>query len=139
MFLDMTLDWLSNMIAIINVGVINRDQYVRVSRSMLNLKVLDVLYSQGVINYFFVQEEFVVVGLKYYKNKCVLERLERVSKPSRKIYLSARNLDRFYRRNSFNGFYVLSTCCGLISSNQTILMSEESGLSGLVLLKVKLT
>jgi len=55
------------MITSINVAIIARDQYVRLKRSQMNLRILHVFYQQGVISYFNVEQDFILLVLNIIK------------------------------------------------------------------------
>lgn len=57
----------------------------------------------------------LIVKLKYYKNKGVIEMLQRVSRPSRRVYVPCSKVPRVYR--GF-GIAVISTPLGVITDRQ---------------------
>lgn len=84
--------------------------YVDVKYSFLTLQVLVFLYSEGYIVGFSILNSFKIrVFLKYYRNKPVYY-FRLVSKPSRRMYISYRDLLRFDN-------YILSTSKGILSSS----------------------
>lgn len=78
-----------------------------------------VLKQEGYIKDYSVTEDgpkkTLIVDLKYYNGKPVIEGIERVSKPSRRIHCGSREIPRI--RNGL-GTVILSTPQGVISGRQ---------------------
>jgi small subunit ribosomal protein S8 len=87
-----------------------------VPASRLKQNVLDVLQREGYIRgYVQVQKNgmsFIDVELKYFEGKPAIETLERVSKPSRRVYSAVKDLPRYM--NGL-GISILSTPKGVLS------------------------
>jgi small subunit ribosomal protein S8 len=81
--------------------------------------VAAVLKQEGYIKDYSVTEDgpkkTLIVDLKYYNGKPVIEGIERVSKPSRRIHCGSREIPRI--RNGL-GTVILSTPQGVISGRQ---------------------
>jgi len=90
-----------------------------VPASRLKQSVLDVLQREGYIRgYVQVQKNgmnFIDVELKYFEGKPAIGKLERVSKPSRRVYSAVKELPRYM--NGL-GISILSTPKGVLSENE---------------------
>lgn len=75
----------------------------------LTLKILSILYKNGVISYFKVMEDkkLILVYLKYFQNKTIFYKIELISKPSRRIYWSLGKMSLKYNASSFSKFYIV--------------------------------
>lgn len=87
-----------------------------VPASRLKQNVLDVLVREGYIRGYVQFERegktFLDVELKYHEGKPAIEKLERVSKPSRRIYSAIKDMPRYM--NGL-GVQILSTPKGVLS------------------------
>lgn len=104
---------------------------VTVSMPSSNVKVgiAEVLKSEGYIKDFSVTEDVkkqLVVELKYYAGKPVIESLDRASRPGLRLYKGKNDLPRI--RGGF-GIAVISTSKGIMTDTQ----ARESGFGGEVL------
>lgn len=101
--------------------------------SRLKRSVLDALQREGYIRgYVHVEKNgqaTLDVELKYYEGKPAIETLERVSKPSRRIYSAIKDLPRFM--NGL-GIAILSTPKGVLSESE----ARAEGVGGEVLCRV---
>ena len=81
--------------------------------SKTKIAILEVLKRQGYIEDFVVQDRAIVVNFKFDKNgKPVISGLKRVSKPSRRIYVPAKEVP--WVLNGL-GIAVISTSKGMMS------------------------
>lgn len=95
-------------------------------------KILDALSREGFIESIELHEEkprLVKIFLKYFRNTPVIQEIVCVSKPSRRIYTSSKNLVRF---QGGLGTYILTTPKGVLSVNEAI----EHNVGGEILCKV---
>lgn len=119
----------------LNVAAHRHLKSVRVVHSSLTLRLLYVLYANGVIRGFTIKKKFVLVFLKYYLGKSVFSSITLISKPGCRIYWSLRKLSLVYNFSNFTGFYIISSPRGFITSTEALLGVHSSGE---VLLKVTL-
>ena len=102
--------------------------------SKLRERVLQVLADEGYIRGF-SRTEFedgkseISVELKYYEGQPVIRRLERVSRPGRRVYASVRNIPSV---NNGLGVSILSTPKGVMADHQ----AREENVGGEVLCQV---
>jgi ribosomal protein S8 len=100
---------ISDLISRINVASRGHLKSVSVNNTVLTLRLLDVLYKNGVISYFKIHKDrkFIIVYLKYYQNKPAFYNLELVSKPSKRVYWTLSELSFNYSLNCFSQFYII--------------------------------
>lgn len=84
-------DSLGDTLTRIRNGQTSNKKLVKVYFSTLNLSVLSVLKKEGYIRYFEEKEvrkgvKYISVELKYFNSKPVIHKINRVSKPGRRIY-----------------------------------------------------
>lgn len=79
---------IGDLVSRINVASRGHLKSVLVNNTTLSLEILNVLYKNGVILYFRVDNnrKFILVHLKYFQNKPVFYRLVLISKPSKRVY-----------------------------------------------------
>lgn len=101
-----------------NAGAAGLTQVV-IPGSIEKIAIAGVFKSEGYIKDYSVVEDgpkkTLTVDLKYYNDKPVIEGIERVSKPSRRIYCGSREIPRV--RNGL-GTVVLTTPNGIMSGRQ---------------------
>lgn len=104
---------------------------VRMPASKLKLEIAKVLKDEGYIADVVETQEteckrVLDIGLKYYKGKPVIERIERISRPGLKQY---RNKDELPRVMNGLGIAIVSTSKGLMTDAK----ARASGVGGEVL------
>lgn len=125
---------ISNLISKINYGVQKRLRFLNIENDYNTLKMLRLLYINGVIrSYRILNDKKVSVYFKYHScNKAF--KLSVVSVPGNRTYWKINKLMKNYNKNNFSGFYILSTQKGLLTSDKCIL---EEHVGGEVLLKIE--
>lgn len=118
--------FLASFISQLNIGCIRRLRYIKVDYSKISIKIVRLLYEEGVIRLFLLKNNKIFIFFKYFKG-LNLFKFKLISKPSKRVYLSLRKLSLNYNKNNFSGFYVLSTSFGLMTSNNSLLSSHVSG------------
>nr|YP_007890667.1 ribosomal protein S8 [Jakoba bahamiensis]AGH24161.1 ribosomal protein S8 [Jakoba bahamiensis] len=123
-------DILSDMFSRIKNALNKKITAVVVLNSNLSQRVLDVLCTEGYLRGYQVKSfREIEVYLKYSGEDPVIRKLERVSRPGKRVYASAKDL---LPVQSGVGIYVLSTSKGVISDS--VARKLESG--GEILCKV---
>ena len=129
----MMTDPISDMLARIKNACMRSFETVDIPSSKIKAGILRVLEREGYINGF---QETAVDGhnvlrveLRYYEGRPVINMLDRVSKPSRRVYSKIKKVSSVY--NGF-GIYVLSTSKGIMSDAE----AKENNVGGEVLCKV---
>ena len=113
-------------------GQQNKLKEVRLKKSKLCLNILDVFVREGVIRgYKFCPKNpyEIIVLLKYYRGAPVIKRINTVSRPSKRIYLSVMDI---WKIDSGLGFLVLSTPKGVFSDTE----ARKYNVGGEVLCKI---
>ncbi len=127
-------DPLADMLTRIRNGQQARKSHIVAPASNLRANVLDVLKREGYIRGF--ERETVRPGveqfkieLKYHEGRPVINEIERVSVPGRRVYSKVKDLPKFY--NGL-GIFVLSTPQGVMSDHE----ARQANVGGEVLCKV---
>ena len=102
--------------------------------SRLRVSVLDVLKNEGFIRGYAKVDHSdgrseLEIELKYFDGQPVIREIDRVSKPGRRVYVSAKNLPRV---NNGLGISVLSTPKGIMADHD----AREANVGGEVLFTV---
>lgn len=127
-------DPLGDMLTRIRNAQLRGKSKVSTPASRLRQNVLDVLAAEGYIRgYTTVEREGTMaeieIELKYYDGAPVIRRIERVSKPGRRVYASVRTLPRVA---DGLGISILSTPKGVLSDAD----AREQNVGGEVLCRV---
>ena len=130
----MMTDPLADMLTRIRNALLRGKPTVITPASKLRENVLSVLQDEGYIRGYMkleIEGEFQMfeIELKYHEGEPVIKKLERVSKPGRRVYSSVSELPRV-----FNGLGVsiLSTSKGVMSD----VSAREANVGGEILCKV---
>jgi small subunit ribosomal protein S8 len=113
-------DPLGDMLTRIRNGVARRKSSVSTPASKLRARVLDVMQAEGYIRGY-TKVEFgngkaeLNIELKYYEGVPVIRRIERVSKPGRRVYVSVKSIPQV--ANGL-GISILSTPKGVMADHQ---------------------
>ncbi|MFZ8833186.1 MAG: 30S ribosomal protein S8 [Candidatus Caldipriscus sp.] len=102
-----------------NAVMVKKKEVVVEPASKLKMAILDVLKREGYIEGYKIEGEGVkkkiIVYLKYYQGKPVIQVIERVSKPGRRIYVGVDEIPKVY--NGL-GIAILSTSKGVLSDRE---------------------
>ena len=104
---------------------------VLIPNSQTKQNIAKVLYEEGYINAYRVEEHennksHIVIELKYFEGKPVIEKIDRVSRPGLRIYRSQNDLPKVM---GGLGIAVVSTSKGIMSDRQ----ARQDGCGGEVL------
>jgi small subunit ribosomal protein S8 len=129
----MMTDPISDMLARIKNACMRYFETVDIPSSKIKAGILQVLEREGYINGFKEViadgRKFLRADLRYYEGKPVISVLDRVSKPSRRVYSKLKKINPVC--NGF-GIYVLSTSKGIMSDAE----AKENNVGGEILCKV---
>lgn len=129
----MMTDPISDMLARMRNACMRHFETVDIPSSKMKAGILRVLEREGYINGFKEVEingfNVLRVALRYYDGKPVIKVIDRVSKPSRRVYSKLKNIAPVF--NGF-GIYVLSTSKGIMSDAE----AKENNVGGEILCKV---
>lgn len=127
-------DPISDMLTRLRNAIAVKHTVVKLPYSKLKLAVLDVLLKEGMLSE--VNKvgrgisKSLEVTLKYDESgDSVIHELERISKPSNRVYVKATDI---YSPKNRYGFYVISTSRGLMTSKD----ARKNKLGGEVLLSI---
>jgi small subunit ribosomal protein S8 len=129
-----THDPISDLITRIRNAQMRNKSKVSTPGSRMRANVLEVLKSEGYIRGYATLEHAggrseIEIELKYADGEPVIREIDRVSKPGRRVYVSARNLPRV---NNGLGISVLSTPKGIMADHD----AREANVGGEVLFTV---
>ncbi len=130
----MMIDPIADMLTRIRNGLMASHSSVTFPHSRMKLAVLDVLVKEGYIKGFEEVErsgkKAILVELKYLADRRpVIEGIERISKPGRRVYMDRAHLPKV--RGGL-GISILTTSRGIMTDAQ----ASEQGVGGEVLCKV---
>lgn len=128
------MDPIADMITRIRNAQMSKHEEVKVSHSRLKEEILKILKHEGFIRDYEVidlgkNKKEVLIKLKYYNNKPVITAIERISKPGRKIYIKASEIQPVMNNR---GIAILSTSKGVMISRK----AKKLGVGGEYLIKV---
>jgi small subunit ribosomal protein S8 len=112
------MDPIADMLTIIRNGCRVRKQEVTVRYSRIKTEILRVLLEEGFVNNFTLdaKKKKITIMLKYAKNgESVIRDLKRISKCSRRLYISKDNIPRVL---GGLGTAVLTTSQGVLSDRE---------------------
>lgn len=108
-------NYLCNMLASIKNGQLSKRNVVVQSRKNICEALLKILWSEGFILGYIVEKKAtnqIKILLKYSKNKPVINSIKFLSKPSRRLHYSIKQI---WKMDSNKSFIILSTSQGLKS------------------------
>ncbi|MDQ8726446.1 30S ribosomal protein S8 [Bradyrhizobium sp. LHD-71] len=129
-----THDPISDLITRIRNAQMRNKSKISTPGSRMRANVLEVLKSEGYIRGYATVEHAggrseIEIELKYSDGEPVIREIDRVSKPGRRVYVSAKNLPRV---NNGLGISVLSTPKGIMADHD----AREANVGGEVLFTV---
>ena len=116
----MITDPVADMFARIKNAITRKKEIVKIPGSNFKKRILDILKKEGYILDYKIEPvndykyDFAVY-LKYYKGKCVINDLIKISKPGRRIYASYDNIPLVFKGI---GITIVSTSKGVMSHKQ---------------------
>lgn len=123
------VDPISDMLTRIrNAYAVNKEE-VALPSSKLKLSVLAILKDSGYVGDFKEEKGIVTVSLRYENDKPVVHKIERVSKPGRRIYVKK---DEIPKVLSGQGIAVVSTSQGVMTGEE----AKSKALGGELICKV---
>ena len=122
----MLIDNLSDLLTRIRNGQQQNLNSVHALNTKLNLNLLNCLIKEGYIKNYTLSKQNkkfcnIKINLKYDEyNNAVIKQLKRVSKPSRRVYVSVKTILKFHQYFSGNSLLILSTHKGIISHQKAL-------------------
>lgn len=112
-------DPIADMLTMIRNGLGAGHKQVAIKHSRLKYDILCILKEEGYVEDFIVQEHAqpkeIIVDLRYYEGKPAIERIDRVSKQSRRFYSSYKDIPIHY--NGL-GSVIISTSKGVMTGHR---------------------
>lgn len=104
------------LISIKNASIFKKEE-LKIFYNKKFILLSQVLYKQGLIQDFYLKKLnskcYIIIVLKYNYNFSNLKNLKIVSKPSRTIYFSYKDICKIYEKQLL---YIFSTSCGYLTS-----------------------
>lgn len=126
-------DPIADLLTRIRNGQMAEKQTVTMPSSNMKVAIVKILADEGYVASYSLQEDGaktqLTVELKYYQGKPVIETIERVSRPSLRIYKAAKDLPKV---SAGLGVAIISTSKGLMSDKA----AREQGIGGEVICNV---
>ena len=112
---------ISDLTARIN-NAINKNKYdLLVPNTKITRKILDVLEEEGFIRGYQLKDyNSLIINLKYYKNKSVINSLNVVSKPSKRVYFSKEEIIQWKSENNKFSLLLISTNMGIFTHQEAL-------------------
>ena len=88
-------------------------------KTKLCCRILDILLNEGfILGYNCVDgnSKMIKIHLKYFNNKPVIKQIKSISKPSKRVYVSSKEL---WKINNLLGILILSTSKGMMSDKKS--------------------
>ena len=129
---------IASVVSAINLGICRRLRFVKMIRTHIAIRVLRILYREGVIRTFVVYTalDLILVYYKYSNGINICLKLTLISTPGNRCFWTLTKLAKVYSNYTFTGFYILSTHDGMVTSNYCLLQGHSGGE---VLIKVDIT
>ena len=122
-------DPISDMLTRLRNGYMSKQKEVAIPSSKLKVAIAQVLQQEGYIKGFRVDgdvKKTLVVEMKYFNRRSVVEGIERVSKPSCRLYCGCRDIPKV---KDGLGLAILSTPKGILSGKD----AEKQNVGGEIL------
>ena len=122
-------DPISDMLTRLRNGYMSKQKEVAIPSSKLKVAIAQVLEQEGYIKGFHVSGEVkktLVVEMKYFNRRSVVEGIERVSKPSCRLYCGCKDIPKV---KDGLGLAILSTPKGILSGRD----AEKQNVGGEIL------
>jgi small subunit ribosomal protein S8 len=121
-------DTLSNLFSKIKNGFLSKKTRIIQQNSKQSINVLNILLNEGFIKgYKINSKNQIEIFLKYKNNKTVINGIQRLSKPGKRLYI--KNKDLYIKKH---GVYIISTSLGLI----TDLEAKKLNIGGELICKI---
>lgn len=121
-------DTLSNLFSTIQNGCLAKKTKIIQPNSKQSINILNILVNEGFIKTFKINSKNQIeVYLKYKNNNSVINQIQRISKPGKRLHI--KNKDLYIKKQ---GFYILSTSLGII----TDLEAKKLNIGGELICKI---
>ena len=72
----------ADFVSTMNFGIIRNVRCVKLHKTTIALRLINILYKQGVLRTFKVGPDFIAVYYKFFRSRHIISKLKVVSKPS---------------------------------------------------------
>lgn len=107
--------YLWNMYANLKNGQLSKKPFIFQKKTSICSKILNILWDEGYILGYKIYHNnptCFIIFLKYYKFNPCINKINAISKPSRRVYLSIKDI---WKIENELGLYILSTNKGILS------------------------
>lgn len=125
---------IADIVSNLNLGILRKLRFIKIVKTNMALRLLTILYKQGILRTFIVKHDHILVYFKYYRGQPLCSKLELISKPSKRAYYRLGRLNTFYNNNNFSGFLIVSSQKGLVTTDYCLL---DGHVGGELLIKVE--
>ena len=103
--------------------------FLTVKYSSSSFPIINLLYKQGYISYFFFKNKYnIIISLKYFNGYSLLNNLQIYNNPIRPYYIKYRHILLFYNGLYKNHYFLLlSTSYGLLTLEEIIFNNYKIG------------
>lgn len=99
----------------IHIGYKCRSIYIKVLLNVENSKIVHFFFEKGWIKLYFVQNNEIIIYLRYVKNKPLFTKIKFVSTKGHRKYFSKESMHFYKKNNGGNAHVLLHTSYGLLS------------------------
>lgn len=76
---------LSDIVAQLNLGLLRKVRFIKIVKTPLAIRIFRILYAQGVIRTFKIDNDFILVYFKYINGQSICK-LSIVTRPGKRCY-----------------------------------------------------
>lgn len=125
---------IADIVSNLNLGILRKLRFIKIVKTNMAIRLLTILYKQGILRTFVVKQDHILVYFKYYRGQSLCRKLQLISKPSNRAHYSLGRLNKYYNNNNFSGFLIVSSQQGLATTDYCLL---DGHVGGEVLIKVE--
>ena len=70
---------IADFVSSLNLGIIRNTRSIRIHKTVMSIRLLYILYKQGVIRNFSVRSDYIEVFFKFYRSRHVILKLKVIS------------------------------------------------------------
>lgn len=109
------------------LGQLRNVRCFKVNKSPLGIRLTHLLYLQGAIRSYKVEDKAILVYFKFVRGRHIVSKMDLVSRPGRRERWRLNRLALNFNLRNFSGFYVISTQYGLAASDDCLLRLHAAG------------
>lgn len=95
---------IADIVSQMNIGMLRKLRFIQIVRTKIALRILTILYKQGVIRTFKVNGSYINIYFKYKNGQPICSKLSIVSKPSKRERWKLTKLVKHYSILTFLDF-----------------------------------